>query len=228
MIRQVRPETLSARRQGRNMRGMATWLKVLLIVFALGAVGIVALIGGIWYLASKATNPAELQKVAESMLSFDGPLPDKFKYTFGFSAGGTGVVAIMDQQDKALYTLFSVPPSSKSESTPDAVIDGIAKGSGAPTAPGAPGAPSAAQGKFTVIERGTMDVGGLKMPYANGMTESASSATPTSMGQFWGACQPAPGKGMVILMVTATTPGDEGKLSVDKVKTFTGHITAFK
>lgn len=210
------------RNMPRNMKGMATWVKVLLIVCGLGLLGIIALCFGVYSLVSQGTNPAAIQKVADSIVTFDGPLPDKFSFTMGFSIMGTNVVAINDTQDKALYNLFSVTAKSKTASNPQEVIDQITKGGSLPTAPGA-SSPSAK--KFTVEDKGTMDVGGVQMPYAIGKSETTSG----SVDQFFGVVQPAGNPGMVFLMVQGTaTDNDGGKVTVDKVKEFTNHIKAFK
>lgn len=204
--------------QARSRVGaMATWLKILLILCILGILGFVGLGFAGYTIFKQATDSTAVQKIADAIVTLDGPLPSKYVYTFGFGVAGTNVAAINNNTDKLVYILATETKNGGNK-TPEQLIDAIKEGGTMPT----PGGSSNSAKKIKVENVGNLDIGSAKMPYALGTTESAAGKTSE---QFIGVVK-SPSNGLTYLIVQSTDP--ENHLSLEKVTEFTGHITAFK
>lgn len=205
---------------------MATWLKIVLIAGVLCVLGVVGLVvaGGMFF--SQMTSPDKIKEVASKFMVIDDPLPGGFKYTAGANIG-TPFVVITPPDAKTIVTFFvdpSVAPAGTT-ATPEAAIDGIAKGESVAAAPG--GASSAAK-KLTKTTRGSVQVGGQAMPYVIGHAEKASGDTSDIANTFFGAVKsPTTGKIVYMMAQSADASPSAAPITIEKVKVLTDAIKSF-
>ncbi len=216
----------------RSARGMATWLKVVLIAAGLCLLGTVALGVFMFIGFQNVTSPAKVKEAAAAFMSISDPLPTGFQYKFGANFFDTPMVVIQGDDTKTIYTFFTVPESksTKISTTPEAAIDSIAKGGSAPSAPGAPGSPSSAPStkKLTVNSRGSLDVGGQKMPYVIGHADSATQTDSKIDNNFFGAIKSSTsGKIIFVMAQSIDTSANPQPMTIDTVKKLTDSITKF-
>jgi hypothetical protein len=201
---------------------MATWVKVLLVIFGLGFV--LTLAGGItlFFMVKNTIDPKNVQTVAESLVTFDGPLPERYRYTAGSKIMTMSFVVITDNTDKLLYSIIGVEGDNKAEVTAESLVDGVSKGKNMPAMPNGGG-----NSTINAKEKGTLDVAGLKMPYVAGTSTSSQGVTVAS---FFGVAKPKTSGKMIFLMVQGGgADGEDAKaVSKEKVLEFTSHIKAFK
>lgn len=217
----------------RSTRGMATWLKVVLIAAGLCLVGFIGLGVAMFMGFQSITSPAKVKEAAAIFMTIADPLPTGFQYKFGGNFFDTPVVAIQGDDTKAIYTFFSVPETktTKAATTPEEAIDEIAKGGSAPSAPGAPGAPTAgnpAAKKLTVTSHATLDVAGQKMPYVIGHADQPAKPGSTADNTFFGALRSTiSGKIIFVMVQSIDTSAEPQPLTIDSVKKLTNSITKF-
>ena len=216
----------------RSTRGMATWLKVVLIAAGLCFLGFVGLCVFMFIGFQNVTSPAKVKEAAAAFMTIADPLPSGFSYKFGANFFDTPMVVIQGEDTKTIYTFFTVPEtkSPSSPSTPEEAIDSIAKGGAAPSAPGAPGAPSTSRTakKLEVTSRGSLDVGGQKMPYVIGHAAQGTDGDSKIDNNFFGAIRSTTsGKFIFVMAQSIDASATPKPLTVDTVKKLTDSITKF-
>ncbi len=209
----------------RSIRGMATWLKIVLIAGVLCVLGVVGLVvaGGMFF--SQMTSPDKIKEVASKFMVIDDPLPGGFKYTAGANIG-TPFVVITPPDAKTIVTFFVDPSAAPAgtTATPETAIDGIAKGESVAAAPG--GASSAAK-RLTKTTRGSLQVGGQAMPYVIGHTEKATDTTDIANTFFGAVKSPTTGKIVYMMAQSADASASAAPITIEKVKVLTDAIKSF-
>ena len=217
----------------RSTRGMATWLKVVLIAAGLCLLGFIGLCVVMFMGFQSVTSPTKVKEAAAIFMTIADPLPTGFQYKFGANFFDTPMVVIQGDDTKAIYTFFTVPESAttKVATTPEETIDEIAKGGAAPSAPGAPGAPStgaSAAKKLKVSSHSTLDVAGQKMPYVIGNAEQPTRPDGKVDNTFFGALKSTTsGKIIFVMAQSIDTSAEPQHLTVETVKKLTDSITKF-
>ncbi len=210
----------------RSARGMATWLKVVLIAAGLCLIGGISLCVFLFFGYQQLTSPAKIRESASIFMTLADPLPTGFNFAMGGNFMDSPFVVITSNEDKALYTFFTVPQSAntKVDTTPEQAIDEIAKGGNAPTTPG----PASAK-KLAVSSHDTLEVGGQKMPYVIGHAEQPGAAANNIDNTFFGAIKSSSSGKMIFMMVQSTDikSNDPKPLTIDTVKKLTNAITKF-
>ncbi|MFA7340209.1 MAG: hypothetical protein WC028_25740 [Candidatus Obscuribacterales bacterium] len=222
----------------RNTRGMATWLKVVLIAAGLCLVGFIGLCVFMFMGFQSVTSPTKVKEAAAIFMTIADPLPSGFQYKFGANFFDTPMVVIQGDDTKAIYTFFTVPETAntKAATTPEQAIDEIANGGAAPSAPGAPGVPStgasgsgaSAAKKLKVSSHSTLDVAGQKMPYVIGNAEQATRPDGKVDNTFFGALKSTTsGKIIFVMAQSIDTSAEPQPLTIETVKKLTDSITKF-
>lgn len=205
----------------RNNRGIAAWLKWLLIIMVAGTVLLLATCGIIGYMGynmvSKAMDPVASKELAGTMVTIN-ELPPNYKYAMGMDLfGACTIVCIEDSSVKMYYMLMKLP--AKEKLTAEQMIDQAAA-EGVPTA-----TPGGGQGtaKMEVKTKGKTTVGGVEMPYIVGIAENSQG---TRNPAFLGCV--CPNDSTNILILAMHTGQDATEINVDQVKQFLAQITSFK
>lgn len=210
----------------RTARGMATWLKVVLIAAGLCLLGFIGLCVFLGFGYQQLTSPAKVRESANVFMTIADPLPTGFNFAMGGNFMDSPFVVITGNESKAVYTFFTVPQSAttKVETTPEQAIDEIAKGGQAPSTPGASSAK-----KMAITSHDTLDVGGQKMPYVIGHAEQAGKAGSNVDNTFFGAIKSSTSGKMIFMMVQSTDIASDNPqpLTIDTVKKLTNSITKF-
>lgn len=211
------------RRTRRNNKGLATWLKWLLGIMAVGFVLCLATCGTAAYFTFQtvqdAMKPENAEKVANTVVDMP-TLPTSYKYTFGMDMMGVmTMVVINDNADKMTYMLIKVPTSqSGSEpATADEFVEQMAT-QGVPQAGGTGG-----KTKIEVKEKGKTKVGGVEMPYIIGISENSKNGK--SQPAFLGCVMPTK---ETAVMVCAAAEDSDKPIDMNQVNGFLNNIKSFK
>ena len=224
-----------SRNQIRSQRGLALWIKIVLGIFAAGALIAIVATFMVVGLVKDAMDPKKTQSVANKIITLEDPLKGPYVYgRMNFSAMGFSMALLNNTESNALYILMQIP--KKDDSSAQKLIDSVAKGEALPS-PGAGGAApapgSTTKSTMNVEKQGVLDVGGKKMYYVLGKAAKSATTTATSKVEastgatvetFFGAADPKTPGSVTVLMVQQQ---DESKhLTLDEVKTFLSNIKA--
>jgi hypothetical protein len=210
------------------MKGMATWLKVLLIISALCVIGVIGMCAVGFYFFQEMTSPTKISAIANKFMTIDSPLPAGNAYIAGADFMVPFVV-INNNQSKTVYTFFETPASkSSTDVTAEQTIDAIAQGKEAPNVPGGTAGTTAPK-KLKVASRDTLVVGGLKMPYVIGSSERPGVKSNNVQDIFFGSVK-TPSNKMIFVMGQQTDPSADTRTSItiDNVKQLTAAIKGWK
>jgi hypothetical protein len=160
----------------RNQYGMATWLKIVLCVFAVGL--LTAIVGSICMISffKDMTDPIKTQAVANKIVTMVEPLPPPFEYgPVNISMFGYSGALINNTASKAVFFVIKTP--KKAGDNAKAIMDKVAKGeAGLPDGKG--GMPGNAGGgsnnNMNVEDQGELDCGGTKLYYVFGKAVAKS------------------------------------------------------
>lgn len=198
----------------RNQKGLATWVKVLLAVVALGFVVLVGLgIAGFMFvtdLSKKATKPEYVKEVTQTIAKID-ELPSGFKYQMGIDAMGMSIVALLNEDEKLSVMLMKLPQAPGAEK-PDQIVDKYAE-RGVPTVgmPSGGGQGTGGASPMQIKDKGKLTVGGEEMPYAIGESEIKG----TKVAQLIGCVVPKAGN-KTVLFIGQTLDGSPYKMEPTK------------
>ncbi len=162
----------------RNQRGVAKWVKILLWTTVILLVLSLATctMGGLFVLksATDATDIKKITPIVDSMVTFEGPLPDKYKMQMAmdyYDALKFKFAAIKDKETNLEFYLVRFKNTDKPDYTSEQFIDELAVKKQVEGA----GAASEAMKEFVLKEKGSMKVAGVDMPFALGTTENTVS-----------------------------------------------------
>lgn len=211
------------RRNSRNNKGIATWLKWLLGIMAVGFVLCLATCGAIGFFGYQtmqdAMNPEKAETVANTVVDIQ-KLPPSFKYTFGMDMMGVmTMVAVNDTTNKTTFMLIKVPTAQAANQpkNADEFVEQMAT-EGVPQA-GASGGKT----KIEVKEKGKTKVGGVDMPYIIGISENSS--TGKKVPAFLGCVMPTK---ETAIMVCAASEDEAKPIDMNEVNSFLSNIKSFK
>lgn len=212
------------RRKSRNNKGIATWLKWLLGIMAVGFVLCLATCGAVGFFGYQtvqdAMNPEKAEKVANTVADIQS-LPPTYKYTFGMDMMGVmTMVAVNNTANKMTFMLIKVPTTQAGANQPhnaDEFVEQMAN-EGVPQA-GASGGKT----KIEVKEKGKTKVGGVDMPYIIGMSENSS--TGKKVPAFLGCVMPTK---ETAIMVCAASEDEAKPIDMNEVNGFLANIKSFK
>lgn len=205
----------------RNNKGIATWLKWLLGIMAVGFVLCLATCGTIAFIGFQgvkdAMDPEKAKGVAASVADIK-ELPPTYKYSFGWNMMDLmTMVAVQNTAAKITYMIIKVPNADGM--TADQFVERMAT-EGVPTAGGGAG-----QSKTTieVKEKGKTRVGNVEMPYIIGISENSN--TGKKQPAFLGCVMPSADSAVLICAASE----EEGKpIDMNEVNGFLSNITSFK
>lgn len=210
----------------RNQRGVAKWVKILLWT----VVGFMVLslatctIGGLFIFkgATDATDAKKIAPILESMVTFEKPLPDKYKLQMAmdyYDALKFKFAALKDKDAVIEFYLVRFKNTDKPDYTSEQFIDELATKKQVEGA----GAASEAMKEFVLKEKGTMKVAGIEMPFALGTTENTVSQK--KRPALFGCIVPGDQK---VQLLCAFGPEGEEDLNKKAVSEFFGLIKAVK
>jgi len=207
----------------RNNKGIATWLKWLLGIMAVGFVLCLATCGVVGYFGyqafSDATNPDKIKGVTGSIVSMK-ELPPSYSYVFGSDMFGVmPMVLLKNEKAKMTYMIMRLPNKDGSSMTADKLVEQMAEQGVQTAGPGA-------QGKMTmeVQDKGKTQVGGVEMPYIIGVSENKS--TGAKQPSFMGCVMPSPDTATLVVAGSEDTGAQ--KLDMNEVNSFLSNIESFK
>jgi hypothetical protein len=208
-------------RRRRNNKGIATWLKWLLGIMAVGFVLCLATCGTIAWFGyqeiQKMVDPGNIKKVIAEMATVK-ELPPTYKYAFGMDMFGMmPMAAVQNESTKTTYMLIRVPNTDGKVTSAEQLVEQIAE-RGVPTA-----SSSGSQSTTTieVKEKGKTTVGGLEMPYILGTSENKSTGKRSPA--FMGCVLPTPDAAVTIYAANE----DDKPIDMNEVNAFLSNITAF-
>lgn len=212
---------MKRQRQSRNNKGIATWLKWLLGIMAVGFVLCLATCGTVFYVGyqevQKAMDPENAKKVVAKMVTMK-ELGPPYKYAFGFDMFGMlPMVAVQNESTKTTYMLIKVPNSDSKVTSADQLVEQIAE-RGVST-PGAGGSSSTTT--IEVEKKGKTTVGGMEMPYILGMSENKSTGKRSPA--FMGCVLPTPDAAVTVYAASE----DDKPIDMTEVEAFLSNITSF-
>ncbi|MDZ4833721.1 MAG: hypothetical protein SGJ27_08060 [Candidatus Melainabacteria bacterium] len=210
------------RRNSRNNKGIATWLKWMLGIMAVGFVLCLATCGAVGFFGyqqiQNAMNPENAQKVAGTIVTIK-PLPTNFKYSFGMDMMVMTMVAIQDTKGKVTYMLIRIPTTGQTANEPksaDEFVDQMA-------AQGVPTAGNTGRTTIEVKEKGKTKAAGVDMPYIIGISENKSSGK--KLPAFLGCVMPDKN---TAIMVCAASEDEDKPINMVEVNDFLSNIQEFK
>lgn len=210
----------------RNQRGVAKWVKI--VLWSVVGVLILSLatctIGGLLIFkgATDATDAKKIAPILESMVSFEKPLPDKYKLQMAmdyYDALKFKFAALKDKDATIEFYLVRFKNTDKSNYTAEQFVDELATKKQVEGA----GAASDAMKEFVLKEKGSAKVAGIDMPFALGTTEN--SATQKTRPALFGCIVPGDQK---VQLLCAFGPEGEENLNKKAVFDFFGLIKAIK
>jgi hypothetical protein len=220
----------------RNQHGLATWVKIILSIFALGL--LVAIVGSICLVGffKDMTDPKKTQEVANKIVTLAEPLPGPFEYgRMNISMFGYSGALINNSSTNALFFLIK-SPRKDGEDNAQKTMDKVAKGeAGLPDTSGAlPGSnTSAGAGKsnMNVESQGVLDCGGTKLYYVMGKSvakrpsgDTANGAKPAEVETFLGGADGKDPHYGIFIMGQQLDPNKH--LTMDEVNAFLFNIKA--
>lgn len=210
----------------RNQRGVAKWVKVLLwtVVIILVLSLATCTIGGLFLFksASDATDIKKITPIVDSMVTFEGPLPDKYKMQMAmdyYDALKFKFAALKDQDAVIEFYLVRFKNTDKPDYSSEQFIDELAVKKQVDGA----GAASEAMKEFVIKEKGSMKVAGVDMPFAIGTTENTVSQK--KRPALFGCIIPGDNK---VQLLCAFGPEGQEDLNKKAVSEFFGLIKAVK
>lgn len=210
------------KRQRRNNKGIATWLKWLLGIMAVGFVLCLATCGtGAYFIfqeAKKAVDPEHCKEVASKIVTMK-ELPANYKYGFGTDFMGVmTMVAVQNETTNTTFMLIKVPNSDKVTSADELVEQIAERGVATPSADG-----GSSQTRIEVQEKGKTTVAGVEMPYIMGL--SSNKSTGKQLPSFMGCVMPNSDSALIVY---ASSDDEKKPLNLAEVNSFLANITEFK
>ncbi len=205
----------------RNNKGIAPWLKWLLIIMVVGVVLLVATCGiGGYFLMKQFGNiadPAAAKQMASGIATIRELPANQYKYAFGMDMFGLcKIVGIQDEQSGIQFTLITMPNKEKGL-TADQLVSQMAQ-QGVPTGGASSGSSSTT--KIDVKSQGKTQVGGMEMPYITGIAEGKNGEKKPA---FIGCVLPS--SEMAVLVCAFSDTGTD--IDMAKVKNFLSYIENF-
>lgn len=203
----------------RNQRGLATWAKWLIGIFATFLVLGLATCGIIGFATfntvKDAMNPEKAKELASTMVTIKDPLPAPYEYKLGMNILGTvSFVTIMNDDKQYTYSLVQMQNNDSPDVTADELVEQLAS-------QGVPSGTSGAASKIDVQDKGSMTVAGKEMPYVIGSADNKGQKVPALMG----VVVPESKK---VLMLIVFGPATNSSVDLEETKNFFQNIEAFK
>lgn len=209
------------RNTGRNQKGLATWVKILIGVMIVGTISIIAIIGAtVWFAGSAMKDmmdPVKVRATAASIAEFSDPLPKGWEFQMALGLMGMNVVVVKNTKEDCLLTFLKLPNTDSEKLTSESVItDYSAKG--VPAAPGSD--PSKAGAPLDIKDKGKLTVGGEEMTYAMGESQRSGK----KFSQLVGCVLPKSSKSVIIVNGVCE---NSAEFKLDAAKTLLSSIKAF-
>ncbi len=203
----------------RNQSGLANWAKWLIgivatvLVVGLGSCTIMGFLA--YNYVKDAADPSKAKELASTMVTIKEPLPKRFEYKAGMNIFETvSFVTILDKTNEYSYSLVKMMTKEKEKVSAEDLVEELA-------ARGVPSGGSSANTKIKVQEKGSMEVGGVEMPYVIGITENKQRTVPALMGVV------IPNDKNVLMLIVFAPPKDK-TIDVEQTKAFFSNISSFK
>lgn len=153
----------------RSQQGaMPGWVKVILAVVVIGAVGVIALVWAGFSMVSNSITPDGAAKVAKEMVVIKEPLPTGWSYVMGMNMGVTKIASLKNEDASVLVQFLEVPNPKKL--TAEAMLSESELGK------------SATKGRFQRERTGSTWIGGEKVNYVRGTMDHKGQSSAVEIG----------------------------------------------